>query len=76
MSIIIKKGAIKIRPLPFTRTLLARSMLGLNEMRMFRSKQLKVSKINPKLISVFVLTFCLFDEKLFGMIGYKLTGDE
>ena len=52
MSIIIKKGAIKIRPLPFTRTLLARSMLGLNEMRMFRSKQLKVSKINPKLISV------------------------
>ena len=50
-------------------------MLGLTEMRMFGSKQLKVSK-NAKIISVFVSTFCLFDEKPFDMIGYKLTGDE
>ena len=41
---ISKKGAIKIRPLSFSRTLLARSAIWLTEMSMRQREQLRVSK--------------------------------
>ena len=41
---ISKKGAIKIRPLSFSRTLLARSAFWLTEMSVRQREQLRVSK--------------------------------